>query len=65
VLLKSRQERSKALFLLLDHADDYGPKIVKELSVRTVVLDPQDGNSLHEELIQVGGEDSKKLEALE
>src|SRR5262245_29585427 len=64
VLLKLRQKRSKTRLLLPDHADDHSAQIGQKFSVSSSVLDPQDRNPLHEELIEIGCEDGKKLEAL-
>ena len=64
MLLKLWQKRSKTRLLLLDHGDDYGAELCQECRVSPIVLDPQDRNALHKELIQVGREDRQELKAL-
>jgi hypothetical protein len=64
MLLKSRQERCKACALLFDHIDNYGAEGCQKFSVCPSVLDPEDRDPLHEELIQVGREDGEKFKAL-
>src|SRR5262245_48403010 len=64
VLLKLRQKRSKTGLLLSDHGDDHSAQIGQKFGVSSGVLDHQNRDPLHEELIEIGREDGEKLKAL-
>src|SRR5262245_30783337 len=62
---QSKVERRETRLLLLNHSDDGGAKIGEKFCVSPIVFDAQDRDALHEELIQVGGENGEKFETLE
>src|SRR5262249_7308269 len=64
VLLKLRQKSSETGLLLPDHADDHSAQIGQKFGVSSRVLDHQNRDPLHEELIEIGREDGEKLKAL-
>jgi len=64
VLLKLRHKRIKTGLLLSDHGDDHSAQIGQKFGVSSGVLDHQDRDPLHEELIEIGREDGEKLKAL-